>query len=119
MKILRITLLLIMGAFMFIQPVGAIVSSTHASATTIEQQQSASLKKEFKGQKKLTKMEKFLAKKGLDLSDPVKKWLLLAGVFAIAGIVLNILKISTIASLAWAAAGVCLIIWGLKYLEVF
>ena len=118
MKVLRITLLLIMGTFMFIQPVGAIVSSTHASATTVEQQTSA-LKKEFKSQKKSSKLETFLAKKGLDLSDPVKKWLLLAGVFAIAGIVLNVLKVAALANIAWAAVGVCLVIWLLKYLEVF
>ena len=38
MKILRITLLLIMGAFMFVQPVGAITSSTNASSKTIARQ---------------------------------------------------------------------------------
>ena len=74
MKILKTILLLVMGTFMFTQPVGAIISSTHASATTIEQQ-SAALKTEFKAQKKLAKFEKFFAKVGVDTKDPVKKWL--------------------------------------------
>ncbi len=117
MKILRTTLLLIMGAFLFIQPVGAIVSSTHASATTVEQQSSA-LKKEFNAQKKLAKFEKMLEKAGADLNHPVKKWLWLTLIFAIASIVLGVVGLGTLAYLASAAAGIFFIIWLLKYLDV-
>ena len=117
MKILRTTLLLIMSAFLFIQPVGAIVSSTHASATTVEQQSSA-LKKEFKAEKKVAKLQKMLAKAGIDLQDPVKKWLWFALGLAIISVVLSVINVGSLAYIAWVAAGICVIIWLLKYADV-
>ncbi len=119
MKVLKTTLLLIMGAFMFIQPVGAIVSSTHTTATTIEQQTST-LKKEFKKEKRFSKLNDLLAKKGVDLNDPVKKWLWLTILFVAASVVLSVLGVGGIlARLVWAAASVCFLIWLAKYFELF
>ncbi len=117
MKILRTSLLLIMGAFLFIQPVGAIVSSTHASATTVEQQSSA-LKKEFKAQKKLAKFEKMLAKAGIDTKDPVKKWLWFALIALVASIVFYAIGQYWLGYLTSSAAGIFFLVWLLKYLQV-
>lgn len=116
MKILRTTLLLIMGAFLFIQPVGAIVSSTHANATTVEQQSSA-LKKEFKAEKKTAKLQKMF-KKAFDFSDPVNKWLWLAivcwGVTVIFSILPFTWSLWYLWSLIGTAGAVFFVIWLVK-----
>lgn len=117
MKILRITLLLVMGAFLFIQPVGAIVSSTQTTATTVEQQSSA-LKKEFKAQKKLAKYETLMQKAGIDVKDPVKKWLWLGIIALIASIVFYAIGQWWLGYLTSSAAGIFFLIWLLKYLDV-
>lgn len=117
MKILRITLMLLFGTFLFVQPVGAIISSAHASTTTVEQQTS-SLKKEFKSEKKLSKFQKYFQKGSVDLNDPVKKWLWYGLGLAIIAVVLNITISGALASIAWAAAGICIIIWLLKFADV-
>lgn len=117
MKILRTILLLIMGAFLFIQPVGAIVSSTNASATVVNRQ-SFALKQEFKAQKKLAKFEKFMQKVGVDTKDPVKKWLWFAVIALVASIVLYAIGQYTLGYLASSAAGIFFIVWLLKYLDV-
>ena len=117
MKILKTILLLVMGTFMFTQPVGAIVSSTHASATTVEHQTSA-LKKEFKAQKKLAKFENLLAKVGIDTKDPVKKWLWFALIALIASIVFYAIGQWWLGYLTSTAAGIFFLVWLLKYLQV-
>lgn len=117
MKILKTILLLVMGTFMFTQPVSAIISSTHASATTVEQQSSA-LKKEFKAQKKLAKFEKFLAKVGVDTKDPVKKWLWFALIALVASIVFYAIGQWWLGYLSSTAAGIFFLVWLLKYLQV-
>ncbi len=117
MKILRTTLLLIMGAFLFIQPVGAIISSTHASATTVEQQ-SAALKTEFKAQKKLAKFEKMFSKARIDTSDPVKKWLWFTLIAVVASIVLYAIGQYTLGYIASSAAGIFFVVWLLKYFDI-
>ena len=115
MKILRITLLLIMGAFMFIQPVGAITSSTNASATTVEQQTSA-LKKEFKAEKKAAKLQKMLEKVGIDFKDPVKKWLWFGLALWLASVVLGVIVPGSwyLAGLVGLAGTICIIYWLIK-----
>jgi ABC-type multidrug transport system fused ATPase/permease subunit len=73
---MKTVLLMLVGLFCFAttQPVMAITSST-ATTTEMIAKQSKELKKEFTTQKKLNKIERFFAKKGIDLQDPVKKWL--------------------------------------------
>ena len=117
MKILRITLLLIMGAFMFIQPVGAITSSTNASSKTIARQ-SFALRMEMKAQKKVAKLESFMQKAGMDLNDPVKKWLWLTLIAVVASIVLYAIGQNTLGYIASSAAGIFFVVWILKYLQV-
>ena len=114
MKILRTTLLLIMGAFLFIQPVGAIVSSTHATATTVEQQSSA-LKKEFKAQKKVAKLQKMLEKAGIDFKDPVKKWLWFGlGLWLLSAVMWALPGLWYLAGLVSLAGTICIIVWLVK-----
>ncbi len=114
MKILRTTLLLIMGAFLFIQPVGAIVSSTSATTTTVEQQ-SASLKKEFKSQKRTAKLQQMLEKAGIDLKDPVKKWLWYGlGLWIAAAVMSLIPGIWYLAGLVGLGGTICIIVWLVK-----
>jgi hypothetical protein len=73
---MKTVLLMLVGLFCFAttQPVMAITSST-ATTTEMIANQSKELKKEFTTQKKLNKIERFFAKKGIDLQDPIKKWL--------------------------------------------
>ena len=73
---MKTVLLMLVGMFCFAttQPVMAITSST-ATTTEMIANQSKELKKEFNTQKKLNKIERFFAKRGMDLQDPVKKWL--------------------------------------------
>jgi ABC-type multidrug transport system fused ATPase/permease subunit len=73
---MKTVLLLLVGMFCFAttQPVLAITSST-ATTTEMIANQSKELKKEFNTQKKLNKIERFFAKRGIDFQDPVKKWL--------------------------------------------
>lgn len=117
MKILKITLMLIMGAFMFIQPAKAIISSTNASSATISRQ-SFALKQEFKAQKKVAKLEKVMQKIGIDTKDPVKKWLWFTLIAVVASIVLYAIGQYRLGYLASSAAGIFFIVWILKYLDV-
>ena len=57
------------------------------------------------------------AAKRLDKNDPVKKWLYFALVAALLSLGLNLLGLP-LAGIAWSIAGICLIIWLLKYLEI-
>ena len=69
--------------------------------------------------KKFQKLTKKLERAGrIDLSDPVTKWLWFALGFAIASVFLSIFFGGLLAGLAWSAAGICLIIWALKYFGV-
>jgi hypothetical protein len=74
---MKTVLLLLVGLFCFAttQPVLAITSPTSAVSASMIEKQSKELKKEFNTQKKLNKIERFFAKRGVDFSDPVKKWL--------------------------------------------
>ncbi len=57
------------------------------------------------------------ANKAAGMGDPVKKWLYLAGIFAIASLVSAFFFVN-LSNLLWAAAGVCLLIWLLKYINI-
>jgi hypothetical protein len=75
MKMKTVLLMLVsMFCFATTQPVLAITSST-ATTTEMIANQSKELKKEFNTQKKMNKIERFFAKRAMDFSDPVKKWL--------------------------------------------
>jgi hypothetical protein len=69
------TLLLLIGAFFLIQPAYAMIETHSAqSAATIEKQNN-DLKKEFKAQKRMAKLERLFKKAGVDFKDPVNKWM--------------------------------------------
>jgi Flp pilus assembly protein TadB len=75
MKLMKITtFFMLLAAFLFTSPATAMIESNTATATTIDKQKNE-LKKEFKMQKRLSKFEKFFKKAGIDLQDPVNKWL--------------------------------------------
>ena len=105
-----------MGAFLFLQPVGAVVSSTHTAVTTVEQQTST-LKKEFKAEKKATKLQKMF-KKAFDFSDPVNKWLWFAIVCWGAAVILSLLPFAVglwyLYGLVGTAGTVFFIVWLVK-----
>jgi Flp pilus assembly protein TadB len=116
MKVLKTTLLLLMGAFLFIQPVGAVISSTHASTTTVEHS-SISLKKESKINKFFSKFQKKGSK--IDFSDDTGKWLWFAAIVGGVTLILQVfLGASILTSIGWAVTGGCLIVWFLKYMQV-
>ncbi len=119
------TLLLLIGAFFFIQPTYAMIEthSSQSTATTIEKQKN-DLKKEFKAQKRMAKFEKLFKKAGVDFSDPVNKWMWFWIFGWGAGLVLSILAAATVtsgfgalwllSSLCWLAGSVSLVIWLVK-----
>jgi hypothetical protein len=139
---MKTVLFLLVGLFSFAttQPAMAITSSTTSVSASVIAQQSKDLKKEFKMQKKMNQMERFFAKKGIDFSDPVKKWLwfwLFGWLAAIVFIILaGVTAVSTAATattaasagtgggialifgiLGWLcalAAGVCFVVWLIK-----
>jgi hypothetical protein len=105
MKMKTVLFMLVsMFCFATTQPVMAITSST-ATTTEMIEKQSKELKKEFTTQKKMNKMERFFAKKGIDFSDPVKKWLWFWLFGWLAAIVFYILAAVTAVSTAVSATG--------------
>jgi hypothetical protein len=73
---MKTVLFMLVGFFCFAtapQPAMAITSSTTVTTSMVEKQ-SKDLKKEFKTQKQLNKIERVFGKRGIDFSDPVKKW---------------------------------------------
>ena len=63
---MKTVLFLLIGAFCFATPSFAITSAVGTTSTTTIAQQNANLKKEFKMQKKVEKIKKFLQKGGED-----------------------------------------------------
>lgn len=63
---MKTVLFLLIGAFLFATPSYAITSAVSATSATTIAQQNANLKKEFKMQKKVEKIKKFLQKGGSD-----------------------------------------------------
>jgi hypothetical protein len=117
MKKTQLSLLVILAVWLFAVPAHAIIvpKTTTAASPSIEQQKK-DLKKEFKAQKRLAKMERIL-KRAIDFNDPVEKWMW----FWIFGwgiaVVLSTFLWSSVVylpGLFWAAGTVCLIIWIVK-----
>ncbi len=63
---MKTVLFLLIGAFLFATPSFAITSAVSTTSATTIAQQNANLKKEFKMQKKVEKIKKFLQKGGSD-----------------------------------------------------
>jgi hypothetical protein len=63
---MKTVLFLLIGAFLFATPSYAITSAVGTTSATTIAQQNANLKKEFKMQKKVEKIKKFLQKGGSD-----------------------------------------------------
>ena len=75
MKLMKITtFFMLLAAFLFTSPASAMIETNTSNTTTIDKQKNE-LKKEFKMQKRLSKFEKFFKKAGIDLQDPVNKWM--------------------------------------------
>jgi Flp pilus assembly protein TadB len=73
-------------------------------------------KSSFKQMRTLRQLKKEFNKSS-GMSDPTQKWLYLAGIFAIASLVAGFF-FANLSGLLWAAAGVCLLIWLLKYINI-
>lgn len=115
MKLIKFTLFLFMGVLFSLQPAQAMIEPTNTAMIELQKQRNNELQKN----KKFQKLTKKLEKAGrIDLSDPVTKWLWFALGFAIASVLLRIFFGGLLFGLAWAAVGVCLIIWALKYFGV-
>ena len=125
MKNLNILSLLVIVALLFaVQPASAVVTVVNKETTSISKKE---LKKQERMEKMMDKiqkkMDKMDAKKGVDTSDPVKKWLWFAIFAWIAAIVLYILGwfipfVWYLGYLASAAGTIFFIIWLLKLFEV-
>ena len=125
MKILTL-LVLFVGSFLFLQP--SLQAATHSGTTTVSADQMKANKKAFQMQKREAKATHLFAKRGIDLQDPVNKWMWYWIFGWGAGIVLSILATATIstgsvgsfgvlwllASLCWLFGTVSLIVWLVK-----
>jgi ABC-type multidrug transport system fused ATPase/permease subunit len=125
------TLLLLIGAFFFVQPSYAMIETHNAQSTATIEKQTKDLKKEFKAQKRMAKLEKLFNRAGVDFKDPVNKWmwfwifgwaaalvLAIIGVAIVAGTVGTGFGIGSIIALIGWLAGlfgtISLIIWIVK-----
>ena len=116
MRLIKFTLFLFMGVFFSLQSANAMIEPTNnAAVIEMQKQKNEELQKNKKYQKFSKKLNKA---SGIDLSDPVKKWLWFALGFGIASVILSIFFGGLLAGIAWTAAGVCLVIWILKYFGV-
>lgn len=126
MKLLKFIYLLII---LLVMPIGAYatVAVPQQDNSTQIQVQERDLKRQFEQEKRLAKLEQKLEKwakkhsknKKIDLSDPVNKWAWMAFGFAIIGLVLSVLPATYgLSGIAWGAAGICLIIWFLKFFGI-
>jgi ABC-type multidrug transport system fused ATPase/permease subunit len=125
------TLLLLIGAFFFTQPAFAMIETHTAQSEASIKKQNNDLKKEFKAQKRMAKLEKLFKKAGVDFKDPVNKWMWFwifgwaaAIVLAIVGAAIVVGTVGTgfgiggiIALIGWLAGlfgTVSLVIWLVK-----
>jgi hypothetical protein len=69
--------------------------------------------------KKVQKSKRNFSKKGdFDFSHPVKKWLWLTLLLALVSAVLQVMRLGGLAYICWVGAGICLIIWVLKFAQI-
>jgi len=124
-----LSLLIVVALLLGVQPATAVVSVQTNTETTTATISKKELKKQHRIEKLMDKIQKKMDKmeaKGLDRNDPVGKWLWLAIILAVASLVASILFYSSwlvvglwwLPSLLWTAAGICFLIWLLKYLQV-
>ncbi len=130
MKQVRFTLLMIFGAFLFLQPAQAAIM-TRTESTELVVKRNEELKKEFKIQKKMNKLQKFLKKFKIDFSDSTEKWMWFWIFGWAAGLVLAIIAVATVSTtltadatgfgilwllstLCWLFGSVSLIVWLVK-----
>jgi Flp pilus assembly protein TadB len=99
MKQVRFTLLMIFGAFLFLQPAHAAIM-TRTESTEVVEKQNKELKKEFKVQKKMNKLQKILKKFKIDLSDSTEKWMWFWIFGWAAAIILSIVAVATVSTTA-------------------
>jgi Flp pilus assembly protein TadB len=125
MKQVRFTLLMVFGAFLFLQPAQAAIM-TRTETTEVVQKRNDELKKEFKIQKKMNKLQKFLKKFKIDMSDSTEKWMWFWIFGWAAAIILTVVSAASVttlsgfgilwllASLCWLFGSVSLIVWLVK-----
>jgi Flp pilus assembly protein TadB len=126
MKQVRFTLLMIFGAFLFLQPAHSAIMTKSESTEVVEKQKNE-LKKEFKVQKKMNKLQKFLKKFKIDMSDSTEKWMWFWIFGWAAGLILAIVAASSatttltgfgllwlLSTLCWLFGSVSLIVWLVK-----
>ncbi len=93
MKILTL-LVLFIGSFLFLQP--SLQAATHSGTTTVSADQMKAHKKAFQMQKREAKATHLFAKRGIDLQDPVNKWMWYWILGWGAAIVLSIIAVATV-----------------------
>jgi hypothetical protein len=82
----------------------------------IQPNQTHTQSKRFKKEQKTKKG--FFKKGDFDFSHPVKKWLWLTLLLALVSAVLQVMRLGGLAYICWVAAGICLIIWVLKFAQI-
>jgi hypothetical protein len=75
MKQMKITLMFFIFSVLLSSSSQAMIMPTTATSPAQVETQKKELKKEFKAQKRMAKLEKFLKKAGVDFKDPVNKWM--------------------------------------------
>jgi hypothetical protein len=118
MKLMKITtFFMLLAAFLFTSPATAMIETNTAASTTTIDKQKNELKKEFKMQKRFSKFEKLVKKAGMDLSDPVTKWLWFAIFGWGAAIIFWIISAAAVTTLStsfgiWALLGTLCSLFG-------
>ena len=100
--------------FLLISPSHATIMPKSGGNKTVIEQQNAALKKEFKAEKRLAKLEKWLKKINVDLTHPVDKWMWFWILGWGASILFSIAGVFPLAGLLGLAGTICLIIWLIK-----
>ena len=111
----RLSFLSLFSAFFFlISPSNAMIMPKSGGNATVIEQQNLALKKEFKAEKRLAKLEKWLKKINVDLTHPVDKWMWFWILCWSASILFSVARVFPLAGLLGLAGTICLIIWLIK-----
>ena len=114
-RIQQLTFLSIFSAFFFlISPSNATIMPKSGGNKTVIEQQNWALKKEFKAEKRLAKMEQWLKKINVDLNHPVDKWMWFWILCWGASILFSAARVFPLAGLLGLAGTICLVIWLIK-----